>query len=112
MGYQPGQGLGKGASGAAVPIQVEIKSKRTGLGVDEAQKERQGRQAEMQLLRGVHRAFWGAFSYVLCTIWSALCAHPSPELVFQLQQAHSLKRYTAISNRDILNVAGRNFGLI
>lgn len=53
MGYQPGQGLGKTASGAAVPIAVEIKSKRTGLGVDEANKERQARQAEMQLLRGI-----------------------------------------------------------
>ena len=52
MGYQPGQGLGKTASGAAVPIAVEIKSKRTGLGVDEAHKERQTHQAEMQLLRG------------------------------------------------------------
>ena len=52
MGYQPGQGLGKGAVGAAIPIAVEIKSKRTGLGIDEAQKERQSQQLQMQQLRG------------------------------------------------------------
>ncbi|KAK9843568.1 hypothetical protein WJX84_008409 [Apatococcus fuscideae] len=55
MGYQPGQGLGKTASGAAVPIAVEVKSTRTGLGIDESRKERQTRQAEMQLLRATKR---------------------------------------------------------
>ncbi|KAK9846087.1 hypothetical protein WJX84_007175 [Apatococcus fuscideae] len=55
MGYQPGQGLGKGAVGAAIPIAVEIKSKRTGLGIDEAQKERQSQQLQMQQLRAAKR---------------------------------------------------------
>lgn len=46
MGYKAGQGLGSSANGRPVPIDVDLKASKAGLGVDEARKRRQ-RDAEV-----------------------------------------------------------------
>ena len=38
MGYKEGEGIGKSVKGRIAPIEVDLKSGRTGLGVDEARK--------------------------------------------------------------------------
>lgn len=53
MGYQKGQGLGKDQSGRAEPIDLMIKDKRTGLGLDEERKRKREEAEKMQVLRGV-----------------------------------------------------------
>ena len=52
MGYQKGAGLGKNKSGNVQPIDLVLKDKRTGLGVDEDRKRRQDEVHEEQLQRG------------------------------------------------------------
>ena len=47
MGYQPGQGIGKGQTGQAAPVPVEMKGGRQGLGIEENRK-RKKLQAEEQ----------------------------------------------------------------
>lgn len=48
MGWSDGQGLGASGSGPAAPLGVELKTKRTGLGIDE---DRKRHQAEAELLQ-------------------------------------------------------------
>ena len=43
---QPGSGLGKQGQGMAAPVAVDIRGKRTGLGVDEAKREREVQQLQ------------------------------------------------------------------
>lgn len=40
MGYQAGQGLGSDATGRPVPIDVDLKASKAGLGIDEEKKRR------------------------------------------------------------------------
>ncbi|VDP14215.1 unnamed protein product [Echinostoma caproni] len=40
MGYAPGKGLGKNAEGRAEPVPIEVRSSRSGLGRDAAERER------------------------------------------------------------------------
>lgn len=54
MGYQKGQGLGKDQSGRAEPIDLLIKDKRTGLGMDEERKRKREEAEKMEALRGLH----------------------------------------------------------
>lgn len=52
MGYKKGSGLGKGSIGQVEPINLVLKEKRTGLGLDEDRKQRQDQVLEEQLERG------------------------------------------------------------
>ncbi|KAK9829286.1 hypothetical protein WJX72_004951 [[Myrmecia] bisecta] len=56
MGYQPGSGLGKHASGQTTPLPLLPKSARSGLGIDEAKRRQVELRREQQQLRGVKRA--------------------------------------------------------
>lgn len=47
MGYQHGQGLGKGQSGRAAPVPIQVKGGKHGLGIEENKKRKQ-QQAEQQ----------------------------------------------------------------
>ena len=52
MGYQPGQGIGKGQTGRIAPVPVEIKGGRQGLGVEENRKRKKVQAEEQQKQRG------------------------------------------------------------
>ena len=52
MGYEHGQGLGKGQSGRSVPLSVEIKGGRHGLGIAENKKRKQQQVEQQQKERG------------------------------------------------------------
>ena len=52
MGYKPGQGIGAGGAGRVAPVEVELKTARTGLGIDEAKKRRTLAVKEQQADRG------------------------------------------------------------
>ena len=54
MGYQKGQGLGRNQTGRSEPVDILIKDKRTGLGMDEEQKRKREEAEKMQVLQGVH----------------------------------------------------------
>ena len=53
MGYQPGQGIGKGQTGIAAPVPVEVKGGRQGLGVDENKKRKKQQAEELRRDRGM-----------------------------------------------------------
>ncbi len=48
MGYKEGEGIGKSVKGRVAPIAIDLKSGRTGLGVDEARKRQ---RAAIDLLK-------------------------------------------------------------
>lgn len=52
MGYQKGAGLGKNSNGRAEPVDLLVKDKRTGLGMDEERKRRREESEKWQALRG------------------------------------------------------------
>lgn len=52
MGYEPSQGIGAGGGGRIAPVEVEVKTARTGLGIDEAKKRRRLAVREQQADRG------------------------------------------------------------
>lgn len=52
MGYQKGSGLGKHGTGRAEPIDVLVKDKRTGLGMDEERKRKREEAEKLQIFRG------------------------------------------------------------
>ena len=52
MGYQQGQGLGRGQSGRVVPVAVQLKGGRHGLGVEENKKRKQLQVKQQQRERG------------------------------------------------------------
>ena len=52
MGYQHGQGLGKEQSGRAVPVPVQLKGGKHGLGVEENKKRKQQQVEQQQQERG------------------------------------------------------------
>lgn len=52
MGYQQGQGLGKGQAGRSAPVPVQMKAGRHGLGVQENKKRRQQQIEQQQEERG------------------------------------------------------------
>ena len=52
MGYQQGQGLGKGQAGRSTPVSVQMKAGRHGLGVQENKKRRQQQIEQQQEERG------------------------------------------------------------
>ena len=54
MGYQKGQGLGKNQTGRSEPLDLLVKDKRTGLGMDEEHKRKREQAEKMQVLRGLH----------------------------------------------------------
>lgn len=51
MGYQKGHALGKHQTGSLEPLDLVLKEKRTGLGVDETRKEREEKVLEEQIER-------------------------------------------------------------
>ena len=51
MGYKAGEGIGKEGKGRAAPINVDLKASRTGLGVDEDRKRKQGSHKQLQELK-------------------------------------------------------------
>lgn len=55
MGYQQGQGLGKGQAGRSAPVPVQMKAGRHGLGVQENKKRRQQQIEQQQEERGSKR---------------------------------------------------------
>ena len=52
MGYKPGQGIGAGGGGRVAPVEVDLKSSRAGLGVDEAKKRQRDTAKAQQAERG------------------------------------------------------------
>ena len=52
MGYQHGQGLGKGQSGRAAPVPVQIKGGKHGLGIEENKKHKRQHIEQQQQERG------------------------------------------------------------
>lgn len=52
MGWSDGQGLGASSAGRAVPLDVELKTKRTGLGIDEGCKRRAAAAKQKHQERG------------------------------------------------------------
>lgn len=52
MGYQHGQGLGKGQSGRAAPVPVQFKGGKHGLGIEENKKRKQQQIEHQQQERG------------------------------------------------------------
>jgi hypothetical protein len=52
MGYQPGQGLGRGLAGQAAPIPVQLKAGRQGLGIEQNKKRKQQELEQQQKERG------------------------------------------------------------
>ncbi|KAF5830341.1 hypothetical protein DUNSADRAFT_14705 [Dunaliella salina] len=56
MGYQVGKGLGAQGQGPTAPVAIDIRGKRTGLGVDEAKRARKAQQQQEAHERQVKRA--------------------------------------------------------
>ena len=56
MGYREGEGIGKSVKGRAAPIDVSLKSGRTGLGIDEERKRKKEDANLQQTYRGAHFA--------------------------------------------------------
>lgn len=52
MGYQSGQGLGRGTGGRADPLELSLKPGRTGLGIDEGRKRQRLAAQQAQQHRG------------------------------------------------------------
>ena len=52
MGYKPGQGIGAAGGGRAAPGEVDLKSTRAGLGIDEAKKRQRDMTRAQQADRG------------------------------------------------------------
>lgn len=52
MGYQHGQGLGKGQSGRAAPVPIQVKGGKHGLGIEENKKRKQQQAEQQQQERG------------------------------------------------------------
>ena len=52
MGYTEGEGIGRSVKGRAVPIDVSLKTGRTGLGIDEERKRKQEDAKVQQTSRG------------------------------------------------------------
>ena len=52
MGYQHGQGLGKGQSGRAAPVSVQFKTGKHGLGIEENKKRKEQQIERQQQDRG------------------------------------------------------------
>ncbi|KAL3141086.1 G patch domain-containing protein 11 [Trebouxia sp. C0009 RCD-2024] len=48
MGYQHGQGLGKGQSGRAAPVPIQVKGGKHGLGIEENKKRKQQQVQQQQ----------------------------------------------------------------
>ena len=48
MGYQQGQGLGKAQAGRVVPVPLQLKTGRHGLGIEEAKKRKQQQLVQQQ----------------------------------------------------------------
>lgn len=57
MGYKKGQGLGKNRDGREEPIDLMIKDKKTGLGMDEERKRKREEAEKAQALRGTPPPF-------------------------------------------------------
>ena len=74
MGYQPGQGIGKGHTGRAVPVPVEVKGGRQGLGVDENRKRRKVQAEEQRKQRGSSTVLvcTQCVSDLACTNWHTI----------------------------------------
>lgn len=52
MGYQKGKGLGKNQQGSAEPIDLAIRDKRAGLGIEEERKRKREAAERAQAERG------------------------------------------------------------
>lgn len=52
MGYQPGQGIGKGHTGQAAPVLIEVKAGKQGLGIEENRKRKKLQAKDQQIQRG------------------------------------------------------------
>lgn len=67
MGYQQGQGLGKGQSGRAAPVPVHLKAGKHGLGIEENKKRKEQQTERQQQERGKLQQF-SSWSHQLFTI--------------------------------------------
>uniref|UniRef100_A0A6S8P830 G-patch domain-containing protein n=1 Tax=Dunaliella tertiolecta TaxID=3047 RepID=A0A6S8P830_DUNTE len=56
MGYQPGKGLGAQSQGPTAPLAIDMRGKRSGLGVDEAKRAHEAQQQREAHERQVKRA--------------------------------------------------------
>lgn len=54
MGYQAGQGIGRNKTGRVVPIAVEIKGGRQGLGIEQNRKRKKQFAEQQQKERSMH----------------------------------------------------------
>ena len=52
MGYEKGRGLGRNQAGRVEPLELLVKEKRTGLGIDEDRKRKQEEAIQNQTVRG------------------------------------------------------------
>ena len=53
MGYKEGEGIGKSVKGRVAPIAVDLKSGRTGLGIDEGRKRQREAARLVKQAQGV-----------------------------------------------------------
>ena len=52
MGYKPDQGIGASGAGRTAPVEVDLKTARTGLGIDEAKRRQRDAVKAQQADRG------------------------------------------------------------
>ncbi|DBB01251.1 TPA: hypothetical protein ACH3X1_001120 [Trebouxia sp. C0004] len=89
MGYQPGRGLGRGLTGHAAPIPVQLKAGRLGLGIEQSKKRKLQELEQQQKEQDLKRARMQQDMWVEHTATTAMkAAHRRAEA--QLLQARQV----------------------